>query len=522
MAKAYYFNYIPASDTSRYPADEATYICDRMAQILIDTFQEYGLHVKDHDYFSCGTGEKLLSDEKSLCCIYPDKCDMAWDHSTWGYDKDRLGEIFVCFKKDNRIVISFGTDRIAKRNTNEEIISGIRNRAVAGGILPEESVIYEMGERMVEKHMDNIKKAPDKAGRNGEQVMEKTDEKTVYKKICHHCNGKGRIRVRETVQSFSRDRTNGDTEQVCTTCNGAGYVIVTDYVGKYRTGKKASVKELDDYLKEECKIQDKIFDLIEQIKRQYAHVTEQDSFWLLMEKEDYTDDRRKEEEKTTTYSFILDSAGNLRCTESFETIRIIGQGTQWWRGKKGDVGFRDFDEYMREFDFHANGRYSDSSFLEYTHLARDYEGYACRSDSDMAILERNYEKGYGLYYALKSILEEGKLPQNPDKPVPVADKPKESASKKSGSGGCYVATAVYGSYDCPEVWTLRRYRDDKLARTFWGRSLIRIYYTVSPTVVRLVGNTGWFHRIWRRRLDKMVRALRERGFDSTPYEDRPW
>ena len=28
--------------------------------------------------------------------------------------------------------------------------------------------------------------------------------------------------------------------------------------------------------------------------------------------------------------------------------------------------------------------------------------------------------------------------------------------------GCYVATAVYGSYDCPEVWTLRRYRDDTL------------------------------------------------------------
>ena len=26
----------------------------------------------------------------------------------------------------------------------------------------------------------------------------------------------------------------------------------------------------------------------------------------------------------------------------------------------------------------------------------------------------------------------------------------------SNSGGCYVATAVYGSYDCPEVWTLRR------------------------------------------------------------------
>ena len=32
------------------------------------------------------------------------------------------------------------------------------------------------------------------------------------------------------------------------------------------------------------------------------------------------------------------------------------------------------------------------------------------------------------------------------------------------TGGCYVATAVYGSYDCPQVWTLRRYRDDILAK----------------------------------------------------------
>ena len=33
------------------------------------------------------------------------------------------------------------------------------------------------------------------------------------------------------------------------------------------------------------------------------------------------------------------------------------------------------------------------------------------------------------------------------------------ADKETSSGGCYVATAVYGSYDCPEVWVLRRYRD---------------------------------------------------------------
>ncbi len=41
--------------------------------------------------------------------------------------------------------------------------------------------------------------------------------------------------------------------------------------------------------------------------------------------------------------------------------------------------------------------------------------------------------------------------------------------------GCYVATAVYGSYDCPEVWTLRRYRDNTLAETWYGRVFIKLY-----------------------------------------------
>ena len=44
----------------------------------------------------------------------------------------------------------------------------------------------------------------------------------------------------------------------------------------------------------------------------------------------------------------------------------------------------------------------------------------------------------------------------------------------SASGCCYVATAVYDSYNCPEVWTLRRYRDYKLAETWYGRAFVRL------------------------------------------------
>lgn len=88
------------------------------------------------------------------------------------------------------------------------------------------------------------------------------------------------------------------------------------------------------------------------------------------------------------------------------------------------------------------------------------------------------------------------------------------------TGGCYVATCVYGSYDCPEVWTLRRYRDFTLAKTWYGRAFIRTYYTISPTLVKWFGNTNWFRRMWKGKLDRMVGKLQDKGYESTQYYDR--
>jgi len=87
------------------------------------------------------------------------------------------------------------------------------------------------------------------------------------------------------------------------------------------------------------------------------------------------------------------------------------------------------------------------------------------------------------------------------------------------SGGCYVATAVYGSYDCPQVWTLRRYRDYSLATTWYGRLFIKTYYAVSPTIVKWFGKTKWFNMFWKSKLDKMVARLNGEGFEDTPYND---
>ena len=97
-----------------------------------------------------------------------------------------------------------------------------------------------------------------------------------------------------------------------------------------------------------------------------------------------------------------------------------------------------------------------------------------------------------------------------------------SKTSQQESNGCYIATAVYGSYDCPEVWTLRRYRDYTLAETWYGKVFIKIYYAISPTIVKWLGNTAWFNRFWKVKLDHMISVLQEKGIESTPYQDKKW
>lgn len=90
----------------------------------------------------------------------------------------------------------------------------------------------------------------------------------------------------------------------------------------------------------------------------------------------------------------------------------------------------------------------------------------------------------------------------------------------SSYSGCYIATCVYGSYDCPQVWTLRRFRDYTLGETWYGRFFIKCYYATSPTLVKWFGETKWFRSFWKERLDKMVFRLNEKGVDNTYYNDR--
>ncbi|MCD7818233.1 MAG: sel1 repeat family protein [Lachnospiraceae bacterium] len=114
----------------------------------------------------------------------------------------------------------------------------------------------------------------------------------------------------------------------------------------------------------------------------------------------------------------------------------------------------------------------------------------------------------GIEYQLKRIKEKGVDPKNSGIP-----------SSSSSSEGCYVATCIYGSYDCPQVWTLRRFRDYTLKATWYGRLFIRVYYAISPILVHYFGNTAWFRNLCSGKLNRLVATLQERGIECDPYQD---
>lgn len=90
--------------------------------------------------------------------------------------------------------------------------------------------------------------------------------------------------------------------------------------------------------------------------------------------------------------------------------------------------------------------------------------------------------------------------------------------EKTG-GACYIATCVYGSYDCPQVWTLRRYRDCILTKTWFGRVFVKSYYAINPILVKWFGKTKIFNYFGKKYLDNKVRKLNKTGIKNTYYQD---
>lgn len=96
----------------------------------------------------------------------------------------------------------------------------------------------------------------------------------------------------------------------------------------------------------------------------------------------------------------------------------------------------------------------------------------------------------------------------------------QTQNQQQAKQGCYIATAVYESYNCPEVWVLRRFRDNVLALSWYGRLFIKVYYQISPYIVKKCGKSKLLKLIVKPTLDEWIKRLNRKGFSSTPYKDR--
>lgn len=75
---------------------------------------------------------------------------------------------------------------------------------------------------------------------------------------------------------------------------------------------------------------------------------------------------------------------------------------------------------------------------------------------------------------------------------------RDGIDAESKSGGCFIATAAYGSADASDVLLLRRFRDQHLRSHRLGRWFIHLYEHTSPPLARWIAQRAWARFLVRR------------------------
>lgn len=244
---------------------------------------------------------------------------------------------------------------------------------------------------------------------------------------------------------------------------------------------------------------------------------------------EYADNDEKQNIKSKVYKYYLSRANTLlliaiskmKDTEKIKSIAGLGMSAMQGAAK-GDVTTRTLYLNLGESalklktEIPIDSIASDEDIQKNIVALAKLYGSLCEADAERI-------KIYGQSLAESAISARKKSFEKFKEGLPEDKKAALSDDKvSSNNGGCYIATCVYGSYDCPPVWTLRRYRDFQLSKKWYGRLFIKCYYKTSPTIVKLFGNNSMFRLFWRKKLDRMTIKLQNKGFESTPYSDINW
>jgi hypothetical protein len=83
------------------------------------------------------------------------------------------------------------------------------------------------------------------------------------------------------------------------------------------------------------------------------------------------------------------------------------------------------------------------------------------------------------------------------------------------SSSCFIATAAYGTSMAEEIGTLRRFRDSKMEPNSVGRYLIKLYYSTSPPLARVISRSKNMRAFVRMNLKQIIRFLESRDTERT-------
>ena len=107
---------------------------------------------------------------------------------------------------------------------------------------------------------------------------------------------------------------------------------------------------------------------------------------------------------------------------------------------------------------------------------------------------------------------------DPSFKLPDPQKKKAAREEEFMPEPCFVATRIFGA-DSPETHSLRRFRDDRLRKSFWGRILIRCYARVGPALSQVPGR-GPLLPLIRSFLRSFVRTVTVLQFARKPQRAR--
>lgn len=97
---------------------------------------------------------------------------------------------------------------------------------------------------------------------------------------------------------------------------------------------------------------------------------------------------------------------------------------------------------------------------------------------------------------------------NPRGETATARKKRIARERKRYGTPCFIATAVYGSSNAPEINALREFRDSHLRPYKMGRVLIGYYYRLSPPIAYWLRSRPVLSRMIRAVLNLIVKIIK--------------